>query len=503
MVAVLNEKSAIVVGAGFGGIASALRLKAMGFKVTLLDRLDQLGGRARVFEKDGFKHDAGPTVLTAPFLFEELFQLFNKELHDYVDLVPLDIWYDFYFECNKTFRYQQNPEKFREEIARFNPDDVAGYEKLLKVSEEIFNVGFTQLADEPFVKFKTMIKQIPSLVKLQSYKTVYQLIATYIKHPLLRQAFSIHSLLVGGNPFQTTSIYTLIHFLERKWGIHFCMGGTGRLVEGFKKLMIEEGIVIRLSCEVRKVLVESKKVKGVLDQNNEMIPCDLLVFNGDPSFAYEHLLPKLPRQVFRRPTKTQHYSMGLFVLFFGATKQWPEMAHHTIWMGKRYQGLLNDIFTKKQLAEDFSLYIHRPTATDPSFAPKGCDSFYVLCPVPNLLSGTDWKKEAPKLKERIVAALDQSILPDLKNHIKADFWMTPEDFKSDYLSMHGAGFSIAPIFSQSAYFRYHNQDPTVSNLFFTGAGTHPGAGLPGVLSSAKVTEKLIKHTFHVSEELYA
>ncbi len=485
-------KHAVVVGAGFGGIASALRLKGLGYHVTLIDRLDQLGGRARVFHRGGYKHDAGPTVLTAPFLFEELFALFDERIEDYAQIVPLQTWYDFYFSDGRTFRYQADLKAFEEEIGQFCKDDVAGYAKLVAMSEKIFNVGFTQLADVPFNTLSTMVKQVPSLIRLQSYKTVYQLIATYIQHPSLRQALSIHSLLVGGNPFDTTSIYTLIHFLERKWGIHFCMGGTGALVAAFKKLMLKVGVTIQLQQEVKQIQVKQNKVVGWIDQNGHVHSCDLMVFNGDPAFAYQHLLPKLPRQFFRRPDQFTQFSMGLYVLFFGATKQWPEVAHHTIWMGHRYKTLLHDIFHKKILADDFSLYIHRPTATDPSFAPQGCDSFYVLCPVPNLLGKVDWEHEAPRLKTKIIDALDQTILPQLKSHIEASFWMTPEDFQTDYLSTYGAGFSIAPILTQSAYFRFHNQDPSIKNLFFAGAGTHPGAGLPGVVSSAKVVEKLVR-----------
>ncbi len=485
---------ALVIGAGLGGIATALRLKSQGYQVELIDQLDQLGGRARSFCHEGFKHDAGPTVITAPFLFDELFQLFNKKRSDYAEFVALDTWYDFYFAKNRQqFRYQQDLEKMSAEIAKFNPDDVDGYQRLLKASEQIFHIGFTKLGDQPFTKFTTMLKQIPHLLRLGSFKTLSQFVNKYIKHPELRQAFSIHSLLVGGNPFDTTSIYALIHFLERKWGIHFCMGGTGALVNALGQLMREEGITIHLNTPIKSILVAGNKVTGCLDQQGQKHFADLIVFNGDPSYAYQSLLPtNLKRQFFRRPDYHLHHSMGLFVLFFGAKQTWPNVSHHTIWMAPRFKSLLNDIFNRKILADDFSLYLHRPTATDSSFAPAGCDSFYVLCPVPNLLGAINWSQSAQKLRDRIVEALDQSILPGLSQSITAEFWMTPEDFKKDYSSVHGAGFSIAPVLTQSAYFRYHNQDPTLRNLFFAGAGTHPGAGIPGVLTSAKVVEKCVQ-----------
>lgn len=483
----------VIVGAGFGGIATALRCRAMGHDVTLLDRLDSLGGRAQVFEKDGFRHDAGPTVITAPFLFEELFELFDKKLENYAKLVPLETWYDFYFDDKSTFSYRGDITHTFEEIARFDKRDVAGYKALLKISEKIFQLGFEQLSSQPFSRFSSMLEQAPALIRLQSYRTVYGLVSKYIKNEHLRKIFSVHPLLVGGNPYTTTSIYTLIHYLERKWGIHFCMGGTGALVDALKNLMLEEGISIRLNADVDQIIIQEGVACGVQLGTGDVIEADNVVFNGDAPHAYRALLPAyLKRQPIRRPDAAAKYSMGLYVLYFGTRKTYPDIAHHTIWLGPRHKELLADIFDRHIIPKDFSLYLHRPTATDPSFAPPGCDSFYVLCPVSNLLSGTDWGDEGPQLRDRIVKALDDTIMPGLADCICADFWMTPEDFKDRYRSEHGAGFSIAPVLSQSAYFRYHNRDPDVGNLYFTGAGTHPGAGLPGVLSSAKVVENLMQ-----------
>ena len=485
----------IVIGGGFGGIAIALRLRALGHNVTLLEKLDALGGRAQVFNKNGFKHDAGPTVITAPFLFDELFQLFNEKRENYVEFRPLDPWYRFHFHDGQTFDYSQTVEKTKEEMKKFSVVDSENYENLLKASKSIFDVGFTKLADKPFNSFLFMLKQVPSLLKLKSYLTVAQLVNKYIKNPNLRAAFSIHPLLVGGNPFSTTSIYALIHFLERNWGVYFSMGGTGKLVEELTKLLKRSGVKIEYNVDIKNAFEKNGKIEKLECMNGKTFLADNIVFNGDPPTFYNEIL-KSSNIIKRRkkflPEKLTTYSMGMFVLFFGTKIQYPEIAHHSIWLGKRFKSLLKDIFDNKILSEDFSLYIHRPTASDQSFAPKGCDSFYVLCPVPNLLGNINWEIEGPLLQERIVEALDKTILPKLKDNISDDFYMTPVDFKKDYRSTHGAGFSIAPIFSQSAWFRYHNKDPHIKNLYFAAAGAHPGAGVPGVLSSAKIVESLIK-----------
>ena len=489
-----NKSKIIVVGSGFGGIASALRMRALGHDVTIIEKLNKLGGRAQVFNINGFKHDAGPTVITAPFMFDELFKLFGEDRKKYLNFVALDPWYRFYFHDNTYFDYCKNIHDTKQEISKFSLSDAEGYEKLLKMSQEIFEVGFTRLADKPFTSFFTMLKQIPDLIKLKSYLTVSQLVKKYLKHPKIRSAFSIHPLLVGGNPFKTTSIYALIHFLERNWGVYFCMGGTGKIIVELNKLMKRKKVKIKLSTDITKVNVVNNKIISIESKDGKKYECDKLIFNGDPPTFYEEILRT--RSYFKRkkflPEIMTKYSMGLYVLFFGTKIKYSSVAHHTVWMGKRFKGLLEDIYEKKILAEDFSLYIHRPTATDKSFAPKNCDSFYVLCPVPNLQGKINWKKEAPKLKNRIIASLDKTILPDLRKNICNSFYMTPEDFKNEYRSKHGAGFSIAPIFSQSAWFRYHNKDPHIKNLYFSSSGAHPGAGIPGVLSSAKVVENIIK-----------
>ena len=484
----ITNKTAVVIGAGFAGIATALRLRALGYQVTLLERLNSLGGRAQVFERGGYRHDAGPTVITAPFLFDELFELFDEKLADYLEFVPLDPFYRFHFADGSQFDYRASVEDTLTEIRRFSPEDANGYLKLLEISKKIYDVGFKKLVHRPFIRIWDMVKQVPALLILKCYKTVSQMVNSHLKHPLIRQAFSIHPLLVGGNPFKTTAIYTLIHYLERRWGVFFCMGGTGKLVEELGALMERHGINIVLNADVNKIITANKIATGVRFGDNETIDAELVVFGGDPETCYQYLLPNTKPHL---PHIKKHYSMGLYVLYFGTKKLYPDVAHHSIWMGPRFKELLSEIFDAKQMSEDFSLYLHRPTATDKSFAPDGCESFYVLCPVPNLQGDVDWCDEAEVLRDRIVEALEETILPELSSVIEEVFWMTPEDFAKDYRSMHGAGFSIEPRLTQSAWFRFHNRDKAISNLYFVGAGTHPGAGLPGVVSSAKVVEELL------------
>jgi phytoene desaturase len=483
---------ALVVGAGFGGIAAALRLRAKGYEVTVMDRCSQIGGRAQVFERNGFRHDAGPTVITAPFLFDELFALFGEKFSDHVTLVPLKPWYRFHFADGDTFDYGGTLDETLAEIARIEPRDCDGYRALLAQSKRIFDVGFTELSAQPFDRFITMLSQIPRLIGLRSYETVWQLVSRYLSSPKLRQAFSIQPLLVGGNPFDTTSIYGLIHYLERAFGVHFAMGGTAAITKALEDLLVRQGVRIELNTTVATLQIERGVAKGVVLENGRVLAADLIVSNVDPAHLYGHMVsPASQAKATRLKLGAAEFSMGLFVLYFGTTRTYPDVAHHTIWMGERYRELLDDIFHQKTLSEDFSLYLHRPTATDESFAPAGCDSFYVLCPVPNLKGGVDWSKEAPRLRDRIVAALGKTILPDLSSTITEEFFMTPEDFKKDYLSAHGAGFSVAPLFRQSAWFRFHNRAEGIKNLYLVGAGTHPGAGVPGVLCSAKVLDALV------------
>ncbi len=485
-------KKIIVIGSGFGGLASALRMRAKGYDVTLLEKHADIGGRARVFKKDQFTYDGGPTVITAPYLFEELFSLFGKKISDYVKIVPLDLWYRFVFNNGETFDYNGNSKSMEKQIKKFSAEDYKGYKRLVNFTEKIFDKGFTDLADKPFNNLVFMLKQVPALLKLKSYKSVYSLVSNYISHEKLRKVFSMHPLLVGGNPFSTTSIYTLILFLEKKWGIHYSMGGTGSVVKALEKLMKEENIKIIKNAEVTEILTKNKSVTAVKINNSEVINCDYIICNSDPPNVYENLIKSKDNYsfLFKQKMKRMDYSMGLFVYYFGSKKKYENVAHHTIYFGESYEKHLDKIFEKKTLSEDISYYLHRPSATDPNMAPEGQDAFYVLVPVPNNLSKINWSNEGNKFKNLILDKMDKSVLPGIKGNVVSDFYLTPDYFEKDLATLHGSGFSIQPKFSQSAYFRFHNQSEIFNNLYFVGAGTHPGAGMPGVLSSAKVLDKL-------------
>jgi len=482
----------IVVGSGFGGIAAALRMRAKGYEVTLLEKQADLGGRARVFTKDGFTYDAGPTVVTAPYLFNELFSLFKKNIEDYVKIVPLDLWYRFVFNDGSVFNYSGNENEMESQISKIS-NDLNGYKKLITFTEKIFNKGFVELSDKPFNNFLFMIKQIPALLKLKSYQSVYQLVSSYISNEKLRRIFSMHPLLVGGNPFSTTAIYALILFLEKKWGIHYAMGGTGKIVQALEKLMKEEDITILKNAEVVEFLTKNKKITGIQLKNGSIINCDYLICNSDPPNVYKNLIKSNNQYnfLFNQKIKRMNYSMGLFVYYFGSKKKYNNIAHHTICFGDSYQDHLKKIFDDKILTDDISYYLHRPTATDPSMAPENHDAFYVLVPVPNNLSGINWKEKGDSFKELVIAKMEKTTLPNLRENIVSDFYLTPDYFEQELSTLHGSGFSIQPKFTQSAYFRFHNQSEIFSNMFFVGAGTHPGAGMPGVLSSAKVLDKLL------------
>jgi phytoene desaturase len=483
---------AIVIGAGFGGLAAAARLRAMGHQVTVLEAGDQPGDRARAFEREGFHFDAGPTVITAPYLFDELFELFGKDRADYFDLAPVDPFYRVAFQDGRQFDYVGDDERLFDQIAAFNPSDVVGYKRLVEHSQRIFDVGYTQLVDADFSRFGDMMKIVPDLIRLRAYKSLYGLVAHYIKDDALRQVFTFQPLLIGGNPFRAPGIYLLIHWLERKWGIHFAMGGTTAIVNGLTRMLGEVGVDIRLNAPVEHIEVVHGKAKGVILEDGTFIEADAVVSNADPATVYTKLIDASAR---RKHTDAaiakKKYSMSLFVGYFGTNKTYPDLAHHSILLGPRYRELLTEIFDKKTLAQDFSLYLHAPTRTDPSLAPPGGESFYVLSPVPNQQSGIDWSVEGPRYMDRILDALDAAHLPGLRDHLVTDFHVDPRYFEGELRSYAGAAFGLEPTLRQSAYFRFHNRSEDVDGLYFVGAGVHPGAGLPGVLSSAKVLERVV------------
>ena len=406
--------NSIIIGSGFGGIAAALRLKAKNHNVTLIEKQVDLGGRARVFKKNGFVFDGGPTVITAPYLIYELFELFNKKPENYIKVQPLNIWYRFVFEDGHSFDYSGDEESMKNQIEKINKSDVKGYENLIKFTEKIFDKGFSELSDVPFDKPFFMMKQIPSLISLKSYKSVYSLVSSFIKNEKLRRMLSMHPLLVGGNPFTTTSIYGLILFLEKKWGIHYSMGGTGNVIKALEKLMIEENIKIIKGSEVTKINLKEGKIKSVLLKNKKEIEANNVICNADPPAVYEELLNnKKTSSIFNWKKKRMEYSMGLFVYYFGTKKVYENVAHHTIKFGDKYKEHLEDIFEKKKLNDDISFYLHRPTATDKSMAPENHDCFYVLVPVPNNQSKINWSIEGEKIKELVINKMEKTLLPDL------------------------------------------------------------------------------------------
>ena len=483
----------VVIGSGFGGLAAAIRLQAGGHEVTIVEQRDKPGGRAYVYEQDGFTFDGGPTIITAPQLIDDLFAVAGRQRADFVDLVPVAPFYNIRFEDGSVFRYTGDQAQVEAEVARFSPDDVAGYRRFRARTAEIFATGFA-LIDKPFLTLGSMARVLPDLVRLRSDRSVVQLVNGFIKDERLRQVFSFHPLLVGGNPFKTTSIYALIHHLEQKWGVWFAMGGMGALVRALVRVFEELGGTVRLSTAVREVLVNdaSRRATGVRLAAGERLDADAVVANGDVADTYLRLVPPQhrPHNTDRR-VRSLDYSMSLFVIYFGTNRTYEHIAHHEILLGPRYEGLLADIFGRKVLAKDFSLYLHRPTATDPSLAPPGGDAFYVLSPVPHLGGTTDWASAAGPYRDAIVEYLEARYLPNLRQHIVSEHRIDPLHFRDVLTSHLGSAFSVEPTLMQSAWMRPHNRSEDIPNLYFAGAGTHPGAGIPGVLSSGKTVADLI------------
>lgn len=485
---------AVVIGSGFGGLAAAIRLGARGYRVTILEALDQPGGRARVFRQDGFTFDAGPTIVTAPFLFEELWALCGRRMADDVRLTALDPFYRLIFDDGSSLDCCGDEEKMRARIAAFAPGDVAGYGGFLKDAEAIYRVGFEQLADVPFSTLVNMLKALPAMARLRADRSVYGLAAHHVRDERLRTALSFHPLFIGGSPFSATAIYALVLHLERKFGVHFAQGGTGALVQGLVGLLEGQGATLRYGAKVAEITVANGAATGVRLSDGETIAADFVVSNADAAYTYGTLLKSQPRKRWSdAKLKRARYSMSVVVWYFGTRRRYEDLPHHTILFGPRYRGLVDDIFERKVLAEDFSLYLHRPTATDPGLAPEGCDAFYALVPVPNLQADIDWAREAEPFRRRIQQRLEATLLPGLGDCLATSRLMTPSAFRDDLLSVHGAAFGLEPRLMQSAWFRPHNLSEEVDGLYLVGAGTHPGAGLPGVLSSAKILDSVVPH----------
>lgn len=495
-----KQPRAVVIGAGFGGLALAIRLQSAGYATTILEKRDKPGGRAYVYEDHGFVFDAGPTVITDPTCLEELFRLSSRKLSDYVDLIPVTPFYQLRWEDGSTFDYVNDQAELDRQIALRSPADVEGYRRFLAYSEALLTEGYIKLGHVPFPDFRSMVRVAPQLVKLQSYRSVYSKVAQFIQDDHLRQAFSFHSLLVGGNPFETSAIYALIHALERKWGVWFPRGGTGALIKALVKLFEDLGGSVRLDAAVDHILTHDGCVSGVQISDGVRYPADVVVSNADVVHTYGTLLAHEPLAASTaRSLKRKRYSMSLFVIYFGLKRKHPKLRHHIVMFGRRYRELIQEIFKGPVLPDDFSLYLHAPSVTDPTLAPEGCSAYYVLSPVPHLGSAQiDWAVEGPKYRDRILRYIEERMIPGLRNDLLTCRIFTPENFRDDLNAHLGSAFSLEPILTQSAYFRAHNEDKAIRGLYLVGAGTHPGAGVPGVVGSAKATAATILAKSNIS-----
>jgi phytoene desaturase len=489
----MNKTRVAVIGSGFGGLAAAIRLQTAGFQVDIFEKRDQPGGRAYVFRDNGFVFDAGPTVITAPQCLRDLFEGAGRRMNDYIELIPVNPFYRLFWHDGTVFDYSNDETMLFDQIRRLSPGDEEGYRRFLAYSKEVYREGYERLAHVPFLNWMSMVKVAPQLIRLSAHRSVFKTVAGFVKEPHLREAFSFHSLLVGGNPFQTSSIYTLIHYLERSGGVHFPRGGTGALIQALVRLFEELGGKLHLNRGVERVVTHEGRVTALRDVRGDVTPFDAVVSNADVVHTYRHLLKDEPRAAKKgRALAKKRHSMSLFLIYFGTKKKFPALAHHNVIFGPRYEELLKDIFDRGVLAEDFSLYLHAPTVTDPSLAPAGCEGFYVLSPVPHLgKANLDWSVEGPRYAERILNALDQRLLPGLRENLVTQRIFTPADFKNELNAHWGSAFSLEPLLTQSAFFRVHNRDEKIPNLYFVGAGTHPGAGVPGVVGSARATAELM------------
>lgn len=488
----LDRPVALVVGAGFGGLAAAIRLSVMGYRVEVLEKLDGPGGRAYVRRQDGFTFDGGPTIITVPFLFEELWAMCGRKLADDIDLRLMDPFYRVRFDDGSHFDYSGDPDRMRAEVARISPSDLAGFDRFVQEADLCYRLGFEALGCKAFDSIFDLLAAIPSMARMRAWRTMHGLVASYFKHPKLRVAMSLQTLLIGGNPFSVTGVYSLINALERRFGVYSAIGGTGALVQGMVSLLNERDVPVRYNSQVKQILIEDGRAMGVELATGQRLAADIVVCNSDTAWTYRNLVaPEHRRHWTNRRIEGGRYSMSLFVWYFGTDRKYDDVAHHTMVLGPRYEDLLTDIFRHHRLADDFSLYLHRPTATDPSVAPDGCDTFYVLSPVPHLDSGTDWVAHAEPYRQAVCRRLEQTLLPGLSQHIVSSHVMTPQHFQDDLLSFKGAAFGLEPLLLQSAWFRPHNRSEDVENLFMVGASTHPGAGVPGVLMSAKALQTVV------------
>lgn len=485
------KRRAIVIGSGFGGLALAIRLQSAGIETTIVEARDKPGGRAYFWEENGHVFDAGPTVITDPSCLQELWSLSGADMAQDVDLLPVSPFYRLSWPDGSRFDYVNDDRQLEEQIRLLEPADVAGYRRFLRYSAGVYEQGYRELGAVPFLDFRSMVRAAPKLARHQAWRSVYSMVSQFVRNEKLRQALSFHSLLVGGNPMTTSAIYALIHKLEREGGVWFAKGGTNRLVAGMVSLFERLGGRMRLGDPVETIATNQERASSVTTRSGWSEEFDAVASNADVLRTYQMLQhPSAPRA--QRRLERKRFSPSLFVVHFSTEGRWPEVPHHTILFGPRYRGLLGDIFKGDRLADDPSLYVHHPTATDPSLAPEGRSTFYALAPVPHLgRTSIDWKVEGPRYHQHILDMLEQRLLPGLGDRIGKTFHFGPTDFEQQLRSHLGSAFSLEPLLTQSAYFRVHNRDRAVRNLYFVGAGTHPGAGIPGVVGSAKATAGLM------------
>ncbi len=488
-----EKKKIIVIGSGFGGLSAAIRLASAGHEVTLYEKRDKPGGRGYQYEIDGFKFDGGPTVITAPYMFDELFALGGRQREDYFDLIALDPFYRIFDEEGRPYNYYRDIERARAEVARFSPGDVDGFERFVNSTVEVFK-RFHPYTEKPFLHFRDMMKIMPDMFKTGTYLPMYHYAARYVKNDFMRRVCSFHPLLVGGNPFDTPSIFGLIIQFEKEWGVHYARGGTGAIVDALARLFGELGGRLELNTEIAEILVENGRAAGVRLQDGRIHRADAVVCNSDVAFTYKKMIAKK-----NRPRKVDWYfdnlaySNSLVVIYFGTKRRYldSQLDHHNIILGKRYRGLLKDIFRGKTLPEDFSLYLHMPTITDESIAPAGSESFYVLSLVPHLDANIDWEEIGPEYNRRILGFLEDNYLPELQSNITVQHSINPVHFRQTLNSHKGAAFSVKPSLLQSGWMRPHNKSAFYEDLYFVGAGTHPGAGVPAVIASGKIAAEMI------------
>ncbi|HET9511360.1 MAG TPA: phytoene desaturase [Sphingomonas sp.] len=486
-------RTAIVIGAGFGGLALAIRLQSAGVSTTVVEARDRPGGRAYVWEKDGFTFDAGPTVITAPDVLKELWALSGRDMTEDVTLLPVNPFYRLNWPDGTNFDYTNDDTVLRAEIAKLDPGDIEGYGRFLEYSAGVYREGYEKLGHVAFLDFKSMLTAAPALAKYQAWRSVYSMVSSFVKNEKLREALSFHTLLVGGNPMTTSAIYALIHKLERDGGVWFAQGGTNRLVAGMVRHFERLGGTVRLSAPVDTIDTLGDRATGVTLKSGETIAADMVASNGDLMHTYRDLL-RTSRSAKRTAASLERkrFSPSLFLVHFGIKGTWPGIPHHMILFGPRYKGLLTDIYDTGMLSEDFSLYLHHPTVTDPTMAPEGHSTFYALAPVPHMGKFVgDWDALKPVMEKRILDEVGKRLIPDIHDRIVTKFSYAPTDFGRDLSAHLGSAFSLEPVLTQSAYFRAHNRDDAIPNLYFVGAGTHPGAGIPGVVGSAKATAKLM------------